>query len=100
MPKISNNAKVTAKGQTTIPIAVRKALGVGPDDLLRFTILDGGKVEVEKANTDSGDPVIAAYLSFLQQDLVANPQKLSVLEHDALVTKLLSDVETEDFDLS
>jgi AbrB family looped-hinge helix DNA binding protein len=35
-------AKVTSKGQVTIPIEVRKSLGVKPGDKLRFEPQDGG----------------------------------------------------------
>jgi antitoxin PrlF len=35
-------AKVTSKGQVTIPLEVRKSLGVKPGDKLRFEALDGG----------------------------------------------------------
>lgn len=32
---------ITAKGQTTLPKAVRDALGVGPGDRVRYVVLDG-----------------------------------------------------------
>ena len=35
-------AKVTSKGQITIPIEVRKSLGVKPGDKLRFEEQEGG----------------------------------------------------------
>jgi len=34
-------SEVTAKGQTTLPEAVREALGVGPGDRVRYFIVDG-----------------------------------------------------------
>ncbi len=34
-------SRLTAKAQTTIPRAVRKALGVGPGDTLEYAIEDG-----------------------------------------------------------
>ena len=34
-------SRITAKGQTTLPKAVREALGVRPGDRVRYTILDG-----------------------------------------------------------
>ena len=40
IPKI--RAKVTSKGQVTIPIEVRRSLGVKPGDELRFEPHDGG----------------------------------------------------------
>lgn len=37
---------VTSKGQTTLPKAVREALGVGPGDRVRYAILDNGEVRI------------------------------------------------------
>ncbi len=34
-------SKITAKGQTTLPKAVREALGVKPGDRVRYVIRDG-----------------------------------------------------------
>ena len=34
-------SKITAKGQTTLPKAVRDALGLGPGDRVRYVVLDG-----------------------------------------------------------
>jgi antitoxin PrlF len=41
-PAQSILAKVTSKGQVTIPIEVRKSLGVRPGDKLRFEQHEGG----------------------------------------------------------
>ena len=37
---------VTSKGQTTLPKAVREALGIGPGDRVRYVILDNGEVRI------------------------------------------------------
>lgn len=100
MAKIENSAKLTSKSQTTVPLAVRKALSVGPEDRIVFTILDGGKVEVRKAEQSDTDPVVRKYLAFLEADMLKHPQKLNPIEADPGMRKLLSGVETEDFDLS
>ena len=42
------HGKITAKNQTTVPIAVRKALGVGPGDRLRYAVGADGSVRLEK----------------------------------------------------
>lgn len=99
MSELSSRSKITSKGQTTIPLEVRKALDIGPRDRIEFRILEGGKVELKKAGEDSPDPVVAAYLEFLEADLLANPQKLSVLERDPIVENLLAGVEVENFEL-
>lgn len=100
MTNIENFAKLTSKSQTTLPIAVRKALSVGPEDRIVFTILEGGKVEVRKAEQSDSDPVIRKYLAFLEADMLQNPQKLNPVQRDPSTKRLLEGVETEDFDLS
>ena len=34
-------SRITSKGQTTLPKAVREALGVGPGDRVRYFVQDG-----------------------------------------------------------
>jgi antitoxin PrlF len=100
MSNIENIAKLTSKSQTTLPVAVRKALSVGPEDRIVFTILDGGKVEVRKAEPSDSDPVIRKYLAFLEADMLQTPRKLNPIQLDPSSKALLEGVETEDFDLS
>ncbi|MDR9447555.1 MAG: type II toxin-antitoxin system PrlF family antitoxin, partial [Balneolaceae bacterium] len=79
---------------------VRKALAVGPHDRISFTVLEGGKVEVTKTEDRESDPVVRQYLAFLEEDMIAHPNKLSVIQRDDTMRKLLQGVETESFDLS
>jgi antitoxin PrlF len=80
MTNVENFAKLTSKSQTTLPVAVRKALSVGPEDRIVFTILEGGKVEVRKAEQSDSDPVVRKYLAFLEADLLRSPQKLNPVQ--------------------
>ena len=41
-------AKITAKGQTTIPQDIRAALGVGPGDLLAWEVIPDGSARVRR----------------------------------------------------
>ncbi len=41
-------AKITAKGQTTIPQNIRAALGVGPGDLLAWEVITDGSARVRR----------------------------------------------------
>lgn len=84
----------------TVPIAVRKTLAIGPKDRVVFTIHEGGRVEVAKAEAEHTDPIVGKYLAFLERDMNDRPEKLSVLTRDKTMRELLRDVETEDFDLS
>lgn len=100
MSSIESIAKLTSKSQTTAPIAVRKALAVGPHDQIAFTVLEGGRVEVRKVEESDSDPVVRRYLAFLEKDMMAHPEKLSVIQRDETIPQLLEGVETESFDLS
>jgi len=42
-------SRITAKGQTTLPAAVRANLGVGPGDLVEYTEQPDGQYMVRKA---------------------------------------------------
>jgi len=39
---VRSKAKITSKGQLTVPIAVRRTLGVGPGDTLMFEVTTDG----------------------------------------------------------
>ena len=98
-PKVLEaSAKLTSKNQTTIPTSVRTALGLEPMDRIKFQILTDGRVELIKASNqeDEFDPMVLAYLDFIEADILANPQMLSVLERDLELTKLLKDVEFDE----
>jgi antitoxin PrlF len=98
-PKVLEaSAKLTSKNQTTIPTSVRTALGLEPMDRIKFQILTDGRVELIKVSNqeDEFDPMVLAYLDFIEADILANPQMLSVLERDPELTKLLKDVEFDE----
>jgi antitoxin PrlF len=101
-PKIVEaSAKLTAKNQTTIPTSVRSALGLEPMDRIKFQILPDGRVELTKAAAQEEevfDPMVLAFLDFIEADIIANPQMLTVLQRDEKLAELLKDVELdEDF---
>ena len=66
------------KGQTTVPIEVRHALGVGPGDSVTFRVENDGTVVVRKAG-EGEDPVISAFLEFLAEDMRQHPQAIQAL---------------------
>jgi AbrB family looped-hinge helix DNA binding protein len=49
---LEKQAKITSKGQITVPLAIRRALGVGPGDLLSFE-KDKSGVRVRPVRTKS-----------------------------------------------
>lgn len=92
METIESSVKLTSKNQTTIPIAVRKALNLGPEDHLTFLIEDG-QVRVVRAEEPGEDSVVIAFLKFLEQDMTQNPSKLSVLQRDEDLARRLKKVQ-------
>jgi antitoxin PrlF len=76
---IKETSTITAKGQTTIPKAVRQALGVGLGDRIAFRI-DAAGVSVHRADeADEADPVLERFLAFLAADMSRRPKALSAL---------------------
>ena len=65
---------ITAKGQTTVPKAVRQALGVGYGGRIAFRV-DRGRVTVHALPEGEGaeDPALAPFLALLEADLAARP---------------------------
>jgi antitoxin PrlF len=68
---------ISSKGQTTVPKAIRQALGVSEGDQIAFRVDEHG-VTLRRANEDR-DPAIASFLSFLSTDMQAHPERLSAL---------------------
>ena len=65
---------ITAKGQTTVPKAVREALGVGYGGRIAFRV-EGGRVTVHAlpSDGDDADPALAPFLALLEAALAARP---------------------------
>jgi antitoxin PrlF len=78
---------ITAKGQTTVPKAVRQALGVDYGGRIAFRV-SNGSVTVSRAGTDE-DPAIEKFLGFLARDIELRPEKLQALS-PALVARIMS----------
>ncbi|MGH6619322.1 MAG: type II toxin-antitoxin system PrlF family antitoxin [Alphaproteobacteria bacterium] len=67
MEKIST---ITAKGQTTVPKAVRQALGVDCGGKIAYRIEDG-RVTVHNPEAEHRDPALAAFLALIEKDIAA-----------------------------
>jgi antitoxin PrlF len=70
---------LTDRYQTTVPDAVRKALHLGKREKIRYTIQPDGNVLMSRADQDEADPVLGNFLSFLANDIQANPQRLKAV---------------------
>lgn len=61
---------ITAKGQTTVPKAVRQALGVDFGGKIAYRI-EGGGVTVHNPEAGHRDPALAAFLRLIEKDIAA-----------------------------
>lgn len=71
-------ATITARGQTTVPAAIRKMLALGKRDQVVFRGLADGTVVIAKKETlpDGDDPVIGKFLEFLARDMAHEPARI------------------------
>ena len=75
---IEEFSTITAKGQTTIPKAVRQALGVDYGGKIAFRVDEHG-VTLHRADAEHDDPAIDHFLSFLADDIQRRPEALAAL---------------------
>lgn len=78
---VYERSKITAKGQTTVPKAVRQALGVSYGGEIAYVVDEGGRVSLVAAQEET-DPVIDGFLAFLTRDMVRNPAHLTAFPAD------------------
>ena len=64
-------ATMTAKGQITLPKAIRQALGVDVGAKVSFELHEDGQVVVSRSDIEHEDPAIGAYLDLLAADIRA-----------------------------
>lgn len=69
---------ITAKGQTTVPKSVRRALGVDYGGKIAFRVGAEG-VSVHRAEDEHDDPAIDRFLTFLAEDIKRRPEVLTAL---------------------
>jgi len=81
MPVIEEVCTITAKGQTTVPKAIRHALGVGYGGRIAFRVEDGS-VSVHAVAEPEADPALAPFLAMLERDIAARPAVLVPLTSD------------------
>jgi antitoxin PrlF len=71
MPVVEEISTITAKGQTTVPKAVRQALGVRYGGRIAFRVEHGLVTVRALPEADDADPALAPFLSLLERDLAA-----------------------------
>lgn len=79
---LQSESTLTDRYQTTIPDAVRTALGLGKRNKIRYTIQSNGQVILSKAKQTEDDPALEPFLTFLALDIKDNPQRLRAASSD------------------
>ena len=88
MPVVEEVCTITAKGQTTVPKAVRQALGVGYGGRIAFRV-EGKRVTVHALpNEDTSDPALAPFLALLETDIARQPASAVVALTPALAARM------------
>ncbi|SFU98060.1 antitoxin PrlF [Methylobacterium sp. 174MFSha1.1] len=96
---IRERSRITAKGQTTVPKAVRQALGVSYGGEIDYVVNEDGRVSLHAA--EETDPVIDGFLTFLAQDMARNPSRIAAFPADlaesivSLTTGMTVDLDEE-----
>jgi antitoxin PrlF len=77
---IEEISTITAKGQTTVPKAVRQALGVDYGGKIAYRI-QKGRVTVHNPEAEHHDPTLAAFLGLIEKDIASWPQRSRPQRH-------------------
>lgn len=97
MSNVHELAKLTSKGQITLPKFVRQALGVTTGGKVVFELRDG-EVIVTRAEPEHEDPAIGAFLMLLEADIREgrNIQSLPEELAQAMLANLEQSTDSED----
>ena len=88
MPVVEEVCTITAKGQTTVPKAVRQALGVGYGGRISFRV-EGENVTVHALpDENTSDPALAPFLALLEADIARRPASAVVPLTPALAARM------------
>jgi len=79
--KVEAESTLTDRYQTTVPEPVRRALGLGKRDRIRYSIRPDGDVVLHRvADAPNDDPVIGHFLGFLARDMTHHPERLQSID--------------------
>lgn len=86
-------SSLTDRYQTTVPARIRKALGLGKKDKLKWLIDESGAIIIRKSGKEPEhfDPVLDSWLGFIEKDVLEHPERLIPLDaahYEAMVEKL------------
>ncbi|MEA3043474.1 MAG: antitoxin PrlF [Sphingomonadales bacterium] len=81
---IEERSTLTAKGQTTVPKAVRQALGIRAGDRIAFRVDQGGKVSMTRDEAPDETSAVDAFLAFLSGDIKRRPEAVAPMPHEGV----------------
>jgi antitoxin PrlF len=81
-PRIEEISTITAKGQATIPKAIRQAIGVDYGGKIAFR-LEGGVVTLHRVEAEHEDPALASFLKLIEND-IASGRNVEAIPTDLL----------------
>ncbi len=84
LPVPAIKGSTTQRSQTTIPAAVRDAIGLEPGGIVCYEALSDGsyRITTKPAPFTDQDPVMLAVLDYFEQDMLKHPEKIALLpEH-------------------
>ena len=71
MSIIREVATMTAKGQITVPKAIRQALGADTGTKVAFELHENGQAVVSRADVGHEDPAIRGFLGLIEREIEA-----------------------------
>ena len=80
---IDKKSTLTAKGQTTVPKAVRQALGIRAGDRIAFRVNKSGKVILTRDEAPDETSAVDAFLAFLSDDIKRRPEAVAPMPDEA-----------------
>lgn len=84
-PVLEAESTLTDRYQTTVPRAVRRALGLGKRDRIHYAIRPGGQVVLTRVDpADPADPALAVALRRLAQHLATHPEQALALDAEVV----------------
>lgn len=89
---------LTKRYQTTIPLEIRKAMGLETKDKIEYKVMGNGQVLMSKVETFEEDPAMASFLNFLDRDIELHPENIQPITAD-IAEMYLSSVTNLDVDL-
>ena len=95
---IEETSKVTAKGQTTVPKAVRRTLGLRSGDPIAWRVDEKGAVSLARREAPGDEAAIDAFLAFLSEDIKRRPQAVAAMSEET-ANRLRALAEGVEFDL-